>query len=503
MEATLLELVDISKTYGPVEVLDRVSLTLRPGEVHALVGENGAGKSTLMSIAAGLVRPDRGKVLMAGRQLRGGRQAARTAGVEVVTQELTSVPARSVLENVFLGMRVASVGSLPRSPALERFEKLCAASGFWLPPSAVVRDLSIADRQVLEVLRCLVRRPRVLILDEPTSSLDDKRADQLLEFLRRLSEQDIAVALVSHHLSDVISTADTVSVLRDGRLVSTAPVGAENEANLIRKMVGRPLSRMFPPKHPPPPDAAAVLEAHDIWRGDVVRGVSLTVRAGEIVGLAGLVGAGRSEFARCLIGADRCDRGWVRVAGREPSRPRSPRGAGAAGVVMVPEDRKGQGLVLGRSVAENLALTPRARPGRLGFALPHQLETRAREWLVRSDIRPRQPGLAVRQLSGGNQQKVLLSKWLACSPKVLIADEPTRGVDVGAKAAIHGTIAGAAASGIGVLLISSELDELMGLAHRVVVFRKGRIVAEFDEVAADRERVIAAAFGSEPERASL
>ena len=293
--------------------------------------------------------------------------------------------------------------------------------------------------------------------------------------------QDVAVGMVSHHLHEVLSTADTVSVLRDGNLVSTAPVSAEDEASLIQKMVGRPLRTMYAPKRPPPADAAVALQASDIWRGEVVQGVSVSVKAGEIVGLAGLVGAGRSEFARCLIGADRRDRGAVRVGGKPAYRLRSPRAASAAGMVMVPEDRKGQGLVLDRSVAENFALTDRKGPGRFGFALPRWVNNAAREWVVRSDIRPPDPSQMVRLLSGGNQQKVLLSKWLSCNPWVLIADEPTRGVDVGAKAAIHRMIADAAASGIGVLLISSELEELIGLAHRVLVFRKGRVVAEFAE----------------------
>jgi ABC-type sugar transport system ATPase subunit len=500
----LLQLDRIGKRYGPAEVLVDVSLTLGAGELHALVGENGAGKSTLMRIAAGMVRPDRGHVVVAGKPLRNATpRAARAAGIEIVTQELTSVPARTVLDNVFLGMPVVGVGSLRRSEASARFRALCEETGFFLPPKAIVRELSIADRQILEVLRCLIRRPQVLILDEPTSSLDDKRADQLLVLLRQLRAQGVAVAMVSHHLHEVLSSADTVSVLRDGSLVSSGPVSDEDESSLIQKMVGRPLRLMYAPKRRPSADAEVVLEATDIWRGDVVRGVSLSVRAGEIVGLAGLIGSGRSELARCLIGADRMERGVVHVPGKHTDRLRNPRAASDAGVVMVPEDRKGQGLVLGRSVAENFALSSRRGASTLGFALPRRLKDAAREWVVRSDIRPPDPGRIVRQLSGGNQQKVLLSKWLACSPRLFIADEPTRGVDVGAKVAIHQMIADAAASGIGVLLISSELEELMGLAHRIVVFRKGEVVAEFDGDSPEREPIIAAAFGTAPERASL
>jgi len=499
----VLQLEGIRKRYGSAEVLLGVSLAVRDGEVHGIVGENGAGKSTLVRVAAGVVRPDQGQVLVDGKPLRGFTpRAARAAGVEIVTQELTSVPARTVLENVFLGMKVAALGSLRRSSALERFERLCEETGFRLPPFALAQQLSLADCQVLEVLRCLVRHPRVLILDEATSTLDDRRTEQLLNLLADLKSRGVAIAMVSHHLKEVLSSADTVSVLRDGALVSSARVQEEDETSLIHKMVGRPLRLMFAEKRRPPPDAELVLEARDVWRGDVVRGVSLTVRAGEIVGLAGLVGAGRSEFARCVVGADRVDRGRVRVAG-SPVRLSSPRVAADAGVVLVPEDRKGQGLVLGRSVAENFVLGGGLRAGRLGFALPRSVERKTRPWLERADVRPRDPSKLVSQFSGGNQQKVLLAKWLARSPRVLIADEPTRGVDVAAKAAIHQMITAAAASGIGVLLISSELEELTGLAHRIVVFRKGEVVAEFAEGSLDREQIIGAAFGSVPERASL
>jgi rhamnose transport system ATP-binding protein len=500
----VLQLDGLHKRYGSTEVLTGVSLTVLGGEIHGIVGENGAGKSTLVRIAAGIVRPDAGRVLVGGKPLRTATpRAARGAGVEMVTQELTSVPARTVLENLFLGMKVAPFGSLWRSSASQRFEQLCEETGFHLPPFALARELSLADRQVLEVLRCLLRRPRVLILDEATSSLDERRTEQLLNLLAGLKGRGVAVAMVSHHLKEVLSTADRVSVLRDGSLVSTAPVEQEDEASLIHKMVGRPLQLMFAKKRPPPPNAEVVLDARDVSRDDVVRGVSLTVKAGEIVGLAGLIGAGRSEFARCVAGADRPDRGSIRVPGSSAARLSRPQSAARAGVVMVPEDRKSQGLVLDRSVAENMALGGGLRAGRFGFALPRSLEGRALPWLEKADVRPRDPRRLVRHLSGGNQQKVLLSKWLAHQPKVLIADEPTRGVDVAAKAAIHQMIAEAAASGIGVILISSELEELLGLAHRVVVFRNGRVVAEFDEASADREEIIAAAFGSVPERASL
>ena len=496
VRSDLLELQGIVKDYGLTRALNDVSLAFDAGKIHAVVGENGAGKSTLMRIAAGLVHANKGRVLVNGEPIRSGSpHAARLAGVEIATQELTAVPARTVLENVFLGIPIVGLGSLRRPSALNRFEAICERSGFRLDPSAIVRSLSLADQQILEVLRCLAHNPKVLILDEPTASLDGEQATQLLALLRRLANDGVAVMFVSHHLNEVLQVSDVVTVLRDGNLVSSNPVAQEDETSLIRKMVGRALGSLYQPKRLVANDAPVVLVASDVARGEMVRGMSLAVRAGEIVGLSGLIGAGRSEFARCLTGADVCDRGTVQIAGGQPFRPRRPRETIAAGLVMVPEDRKGQGLILKRPVDENLALSRLKEAGRWGFVVPNSLAKQAMQWMARADIRPRDSTLAVGVLSGGNQQKVLLAKWLACSPKILIVDEPTRGVDVGAKQAIHEMIVEVAASGVGVLLISSELEELTGLAHRILVVRKGRITGEF-EGEYNSETIMMAAFGS-------
>jgi len=493
----MLELVDIRKVYGVSRVLDHVDLTVRAGEVHGVVGENGAGKSTLMKIAAGLVRPDCGNVLVDDKPLqRFTPRAALSLGIGIATQELTSVPARTVIENVFLGMSITPVGDIRHGWTARRFREICERTGFRLPATALVRELSLAEQQILEILRCLIREPRVLILDEPTSSLDESGAAQLCSLLRDLRKSGVAVLFISHHLNEVLQTADRITVLRDGKVVSTGLASDETEASLVRKMVGRPVQVANRKSRRPAGNAEVVLEANDLWWENRVRGVSLQVRRGEVVGLAGLVGAGRSEFARCLIGAVRPDRGTVRIAGWPAVRPRRVREMIEAGLVMVPEDRKTQGLVLSRSVAENIALVgARATVGRV-IALPSQLEAAAASWVRRADIRPASPGTLVGRLSGGNQQKVLLAKWLACDPKVIIADEPTRGVDVAAKIAIHEMLSGAAESGMGVLLISSELEELIALAHRIVVFRKGVVVGEFDGDPGRREEIIAAAFGA-------
>ncbi len=495
----MLELQGIAKSYGLTRALNDVSVTFSAGEIHAVVGENGAGKSTLMRIAAGLAHADHGRVIMDGEPIRSANpHAAQLAGIGIATQELTAVPARSVLENVFLGIPLVKMGSLRKSSAMDRYESICQRSGFRLNPDATVRSLNLADQQILEVLRCLAHDPKVLILDEPTASLDGEQSARLLALLRRLATDGVAVMFVSHHLSEVLKISDVVTVLRDGNLVSTSPVAQEDEVSLIRKMVGRPLGQLYKPKRLPASDAPVVLVADGITRGDVVRGMSLTVRAGEIVGLSGLVGAGRSEFARCLTGADACERGTVQIAGGAPFRPRRPRETIAAGLVMVSEDRKGQGLILKRAVDENLALGRLKEVGRWGVVTPKSLASHAKRWMALADIRPRNPTLPVGVLSGGNQQKVLLAKWLACEPKVLIVDEPTRGVDVGAKQGIHDLILEAAASGIGVLLISSELEELTGLAHRILVVRKGKIAGEF-EGSFDSEEIMMAAFGTTSE----
>lgn len=492
----MLELQGIVKDYGLTRALNDVSLTFGAGEIHGVVGENGAGKSTLMRIAAGLVHADKGRVLVDGSPIRSASpHAAQLAGIGIATQELTAVPARTVLENVFLGIPIVGIGSLRKSPAMDQYELICQRTGFRLNPDAIVRSLTLADQQILEVLRCLAHDPKVLILDEPTASLDRNQTAQLLTLLRRLAHDGVAVMFVSHHLNEVLHVSDVVTVLRDGSLVSTSPVAQEDEASLIRKMVGRPLGQLYQPKRYPASDAPPVFVANDVARGEMVRGISLTVKAGEIVGLSGLVGAGRSEFARCLMGADVCDRGTVQIAEGAPFRPRRPRETIAAGLVMVPEDRKGQGLILKRSVDENLALSKLKEVGRGGFVFPKSLAKHAERWMARADIRPRNSTLRVGVLSGGNQQKVMLAKWLACNPKVLIVDEPTRGVDVGAKQAIHEIIFEAASAGIGVLLISSELEELTGLAHRIVVIRKGRITGEF-EGTFDSEEIMMAAFRS-------
>ncbi|MGH3320047.1 MAG: sugar ABC transporter ATP-binding protein [Streptosporangiaceae bacterium] len=491
-----LELRGVTKRYAGIEVLADASLAVHPGEIHALVGENGAGKSTLLRIAAGLVRPDAGGVWVAGRRLRAGHpRVALDAGVALVSQELASVPARSVLENVYLGTGRAPYGRMRRASVLADFAALCRRTGIALPPDAPARSLAQAERQQLEVLRALARDPRVLILDEPTAALDGERTERLIGLLRRLASDGLAVVFVSHRLEEALSLAKDVTVLRDGRVAASGSAAGLDESTLVRHMVGREVRLLYPDLPDVPADAPRAFTASDLRAGSAVKGISLNVRRGEIVGLAGLVGSGRSEFARAALGADHVDGGTISVGGGQPFRPTSVRRTLAAGVGLMPEDRKSQGLVLQRSVSDNLALGSLRAFCRYGVVSRRRTRAAATAWVRDADIRPPDPTLMVGALSGGNQQKVLLAKWLATEPRLLVADEPTRGVDIGAKTQIHEMIAGTARQGIGILLISSELEEVLGLSHRVIVFRHGRAVGEYPSGQASREAVVAAAFG--------
>ena len=496
-KSSILELRNVTKRYASTEVLSDVSLRLNLGEIHVLVGENGAGKSTLLRVAAGFVRPDRGSVWVAGSQLaHGNPRASLDAGIAYVSQELTAVPARSVLENVFLGTGRVRFGRMRRPDLLAEFRALTNRIEGDLRPDVLVRSLSQAQRQELEILRALARHPRILILDEPTAVLDGTRSERVLRILKQLASEGMAIIFVSHRLNEVFSVADKISVLRDGHMVASDNARALNETTLVRHMVGREVSYLFPELPVMQPDARIVFQSYDLHAGPQVRGISLSVRRGEIVGLAGLIGAGRSEFALAAMGAGSIERGTVKVGAGQPFRPRSVGQMLRLGCAMVPEDRHGQGLVLGKSMTDNVALGSLRKFARAGGIISQRLigET-ADHWIRKADIRPPNRRAIVGTLSGGNQQKVLLSKWLNTKPQFLIVDEPTRGVDVAAKAEIHRMIVETAAQNVGVLLISSELEEVINLSHRIVVFREGRIAGEFVGRQTTREKIIELAFG--------
>jgi rhamnose transport system ATP-binding protein len=486
---TQVELERIRKSYGGTTVLHDVSLRLRGGQVHGLVGENGAGKSTLLRVLCGATVPDAGRVLLDDRPVRIRRpRDALAHGIALVSQEVSLVPARSVLENVFLG-RWANRGGWCTSDR-RRFDDLARRTGFGPDPRALVGELPIADRQRVEIMRALATGARVIALDEPTALFTRAEADRLMRLVRGLAADGVAVVLISHLLEEVLSACDVVTVLRDGRHVLTAPAGEQTPRSLVDHMVGRPVDLLHPEPVPVGGDAPVVLAARDLRRGSAVRGVDVEVRAGEIVGLAGLVGSGRTETLRLIFGADHPDSGEVTVHGRAV-RPGSPARAMARGIAMVPESRERQGLVRVRPVRENIALATLGDRQVAGFVRRRAEARRTGEVAERLNIRGDGPVL---RLSGGNQQRTLFGKWLVREPAVLLVDEPTRGVDVAAKAGIHRLLVELAARGIAVLLVSSQVEEVLGLSHRVLVMRDGKVAGEFARGAASREDVLALAF---------
>jgi rhamnose transport system ATP-binding protein len=495
----LVEAHGISKRFGGVHALDDVSITLLAGQIHGLVGENGAGKSTLAKVIGGVYRPDEGELLVDGEPVSfHAPRDALDAGIATIAQEIALVPARTVLENVMLGIESSTAGLVRSRELRARFDDLNERTGFRLDPLAIVRTLRTADQQKAEILRAIARDARLLLMDEPTAALTRDETERLMETVKALAAGGTAIVLVSHYLEEVLSVCDTVTSMRNGRLIRTAPTKDETPETLVSAMIGREMSLEFPPKEPTAADAPVVLEARGLTRGRQLQDVSLTVRAGEIVGLAGLVGSGRTEVARAIFGADHLDAGEILFEGK-PVAIRGPRQAARLGIAMLPESRKEQGLFMIRPVRENISIVDIEAISRLGFVDRREEGRRTAELSRELDVRTSSQEALVTTLSGGNQQKVLFAKWLFRRPKLLIADEPTRGVDVGAKRQIHELLISLARQGMGVLLISSEIEEVLGLAHRVLVMRFGRVVGEFEGGEATDEAVMTAAFTAGPE----
>ncbi len=513
----VLALEGVSKSFGAVRALGDVSLRLYAGQAHALAGENGAGKSTLIKTLAGVYRPDAGTVLLDGRPVAWhGPADARDAGVAVIYQEPTLFPDLSVAENIFMGRQPRrSLGRVDHRAARTVAAGLFARLGVHLDPDQPARGLSIADQQIVEIAKALSFDARVLIMDEPTAALTGSEVARLFGVVRTLRAQGAAVLFISHRLEEIFQLCQWVTTLRDGMVVAGDPLNAENAENadaatgcgrlteddLVRKMVGRDLAELYPKQSTQVGGVA--LDVRRLTREGVFTDVSFTVRHGEIVGLAGLVGAGRSEVARAVFGVDRWDAGGVEVDGR-PLRNGAPSAAMAAGLALVPEDRRAQGLVMGMSIERNIGITAlsalgartgRAATVRHGFMDRRAERSRALDWAVKLQVKYARLADAVGTLSGGNQQKVVLAKWLATAPKVLIVDEPTRGIDVGTKAEVHRLLSQLAADGVAVLMISSDLPEILGMADRVLVMHEGRLTAEIPRAAATEESVLAAATG--------
>ncbi len=500
-------LTQLGKSFGGTRALAAVNLEIARGSIHALVGENGAGKSTLGKILAGVIAPDQGQVLLGGEPVSfHSPHAAISRGIVLINQELSLVPALTVEQNVFLGSEPRRAGFLRGRALRRRFTQLAGSAGFDLDPDRPAGALRIADQQKTEILRALSRDAKLIVMDEPSAALSRPDTQRLHEIIRRLAAAGTTIVLVSHFLREVLELADEVTILRDGQVVRTARAGDETEETILGGMLGRSLGAAFPARRPASQQAPVLLSAEGLTAAGV-NGVSLEVRAGEIVGLAGLVGAGRTELARTLQGASRASAGTVTVrgprAGALPGgRAAHPRRALAAGVAMIPESRKEQGLLLRRSVTENVSLASLAQVSRFGL-VRRRAERRAVAGVL-DRVLVRGPGQAapVSALSGGNQQKVLFARMLLGQPRVLIADEPTRGVDVGAKRAIYDLLVELASGGLGVLLISSDVEEILGLAHRVLVMRAGKITAELSGDGMTEAAILGAAFDASERGAS-
>lgn len=486
----------VTKRFGGVVALNSVDVTIERGKIHALVGENGAGKSTLGRLIAGIHAADEGTVLVSGEEARysSPREALRS-GITIIAQELSLVERRSVLENVFLGSEVAR-WSVVRSRTLrQRFDLLCAEAGFRVDPDALVDDMRVADKQKVEILRALARNAKLIVMDEPTAALTNEESMQLLEIMRSLRDKGTTLVFVSHFLHEVLAVSDTVTVLRDGVIIQSTAAADQTVDLLVGAMLGRAMDTTFPDKLFVAPDAPVRLKVEGLSRGNVVNDISLSIRAGEIVGLAGLVGAGRSEVARAIFGSDRSTAGTVYVDG-EQRRIRHPRDGVRAGIAMLPESRKDQGLLMTSSIARNVTLVHLDSISRGNFIAPRTERGRALASTREVGVNTEQLGTLVSNLSGGNQQKVMFAKWLFERPSVLIVDEPTRGVDVGSKRTIYELLVRLAAEGMAILVISSEMEEVLGLAHRVLVMRQGEITAEFEGDHMIEQNVLTAAFAA-------
>lgn len=501
VERQLLQVDAISKKFPGIKALDGVSLEIQRGEVHSVIGENGAGKSTLMRILAGAEAPDEGKILLDGQQVQFHNPLdARRAGIGIVYQELSVFPNLDIAENIYANRQPESLGVMRKRDMHAGARTLLDLFSMRLDTRMPLRSLSMADRQMVEILRAVSLEPKLLVLDEPTSSLTQSEVEQLFGLVAQLKQRGIAILYVSHQLQEVLRLSDRITVLRDGRHIGTVERAAATESSLVQMMVGRAVE-LYSGTKAVHQEGSAALEVRNLSRGSSVRNITLTLHSGEILGVAGLVGAGRSELARTIFGLTPPSAGQLFVNGEHFSA-RSALEAIARGIAYVPEDRKTVGLFLPMLLRENMAAPQLRRVSRLGWVDEQKVDAITREYIQRVGIIARGPRQRAATLSGGNQQKLMLSLWLALGPRILIVDEPTRGIDVSAKVEIHNLLRGLAEAGIAVLLISSELPEILRLSDRVAVMHAGCLEGILSREEATQERIMAMAAGLEQKRAA-
>ena len=492
MRRSLLELRNISKHYPGVQALDNVSVEFREGEVHALVGENGAGKSTLIKILSGAIIPNQGEILFDGQQYKGFNPTqAIELGISTIYQEFNLVPFLSVAENIFYGREVVKGPFVNKAAMNKQARELCERMGVELSPKALVKDIGVAYQQIVEIVKAVSQEARILIMDEPTAPLTERENDALFKIINTLKAQGVTIIYISHRMEEIFDLCDRVTVLRDGKFIITKDIHDTGYKELIAYMVGRKLGEDFPGSNQITDEI--VLEAKHLTN-HTLNDVSFRLRKGEILGFGGLVGAGRTEMARALFGADRLEKGTIYCQGKLVNI-QSPFDAIRHGVGLLPEDRKQQGLLLGLSIKKNITLSILERLSPKGFVRTRE-ETQICEKLV-ADMRIKTPSLDQlgKNLSGGNQQKVVLAKWLATHCDVLIFDEPTRGIDVGAKQEIYSILRQLTEKGKGIIMISSEMPELLGMSDRVAIMREGKIVQTLEKTQFCQERILEYASG--------
>jgi ribose transport system ATP-binding protein len=498
MEKRLLQMRGISKRFAVVQALDHVDFDLKEGEIHALTGENGAGKSTLMKILGGVYAPDEGDVFLGGerRELRSAKESI-DAGIGVIYQEYNLVPTLSVAENIFLGQELTKGKyRLDREAMFDKADAFIKEVGFEIDSRLLVRSLSVAQEQMVEILKALFHKTKILVMDEPTSVLTQRESEKLFGIMLRLKKAGVGIVYISHRLEEILRLSDRITILRDGKLVATLDNSTRQvaEERLVSLMVGRRLENYYPMRSGVV-DAPVVLEVKDLSNDANYRDVSFSVHRGEIVGITGLVGAGRTEVVKSIFGAMAYTKGSVYLDGTL-QRKFSPREAIAKGIAFLPENRKEEGLFLDGSIGDNVLMANYEKVSRVGIIENKRREAFVREHFSTLNVRPNDPEVKARDLSGGNQQKAIIAKWLAIVPKIIILDEPTRGVDIGAKVEIYHIMDELAARGCAILMVSSEMPEVMGMSDAIIVLCEGQVTGRFKRIDGfSQEAIMAASSG--------